>query len=164
VDESESGAANSVLCRLPSQRVCKPTDPDGQRGLKGGFQSRLLEPREPIPSQRLHQCVEVGQAVSQRRTLEQQSKGGCLYDVCPTSSAYAIVRPVFLIRDPIRVFDSWRSVGWTDAQSLINCYINMIRILHQSKKKKGKFETEKGDPIQVIACNHNFIHCTTSTC
>ena len=37
----------------------------------------------------------------------------CLYDVCPVPSAYAMVRLVFLTRDPIRVFDSWKNVGWT---------------------------------------------------
>ena len=42
-------------------------------------------------------------------------KGECLYDVCPDSAANALVRPIFLIRDPIQVFDSWKNVGWTDA-------------------------------------------------
>ena len=59
-------------------------------------------------------------------------KGERLYDVCPDSAAYAMVRPIFLIRDPIRVFDSWKNVGWTDAQSLIDCYSNMFRMLHQA--------------------------------
>lgn len=59
-------------------------------------------------------------------------KGECLYDVCPDASAYATVRPIFLIRDPIRVFDSWKNVGWKDVQSLIDCYTNMFRMLHQA--------------------------------
>ena len=59
-------------------------------------------------------------------------KGECLYDVCPSPSAYAKVRPIFLIRDPIRVFDSWKNVGWTDAQSLIDCYTNMFGMLHRA--------------------------------
>ncbi|CAD6592125.1 MAG: hypothetical protein ASARMPRED_006038 [Alectoria sarmentosa] len=36
-------------------------------------------------------------------------KGECLYDVCPDSAANALVRPIFLIRDPIQVFDSWKN-------------------------------------------------------
>lgn len=59
-------------------------------------------------------------------------KGECLYDVCPDPAAYAMVRPVFLIRDPIRVFDSWKNVGWTDAQSLIDCYTNMFCMLDRA--------------------------------
>lgn len=59
-------------------------------------------------------------------------KGECLYDVFPNHSAYTMVRPIFLIRDPIRVFDSWKNVGWTDAQSLIDCYTNMFRMLDRA--------------------------------
>ncbi|KAF8850872.1 Haloacid dehalogenase-like hydrolase [Acephala macrosclerotiorum] len=43
-----------------------------------------------------------------------------------------MARPLFLIRDPIRVLDSWKNVGWTDEQSLIDCYTNMFRMLHQA--------------------------------
>lgn len=43
-----------------------------------------------------------------------------------------MVRSIFLIRDPIRVFDSWKDFGWTDAQSLIDCYTNMFRMLHRA--------------------------------
>ncbi|ATY59805.1 Haloacid dehalogenase-like hydrolase [Cordyceps militaris] len=42
-----------------------------------------------------------------------------------------MARPVFLIRDPIRVFDSWKHVGCTDAQSLIEGFTNMFRMLDQ---------------------------------
>lgn len=59
-------------------------------------------------------------------------KGECLYNVCPSPSAYTMVRPIFLFRDPIRVFDSWKSVGWTDAQSLIDCYTNMFHMLSRA--------------------------------
>ena len=59
-------------------------------------------------------------------------KGECLYDVCPNLSTYAKVRPIFLLHDPIRVFDSWKNVGWTDAQSLIDCYTNIFGMLHRA--------------------------------
>ena len=58
-------------------------------------------------------------------------KGECLYDVCPDRSAYTMARPIFLDRDPIRVFDSWKNAGWTDAQSLIDCYTKLFRMLHR---------------------------------
>jgi putative hydrolase of the HAD superfamily len=70
--------------------------------------------------------------ISEEELGNNGQKGGCLYDVCPTPSTYAMVRPVFLIRDPIRVFDSWKNVGWTDEQSLIDCYTNIYRMLHQA--------------------------------
>ncbi|KAM3448666.1 hypothetical protein MY3296_007558 [Beauveria thailandica] len=59
-------------------------------------------------------------------------KGECLYDICLTPSIFKMTRPVFLIRDPIRVFDSWKHVGWTDAQSLIDCFTHIFRTLDQA--------------------------------
>ncbi|KAK1963430.1 hypothetical protein LY78DRAFT_683292 [Colletotrichum sublineola] len=35
-----------------------------------------------------------------------QHPGECLYDLLPSAYAYDMARPIFLIRDPIRVFDS----------------------------------------------------------
>ncbi|RYP91372.1 hypothetical protein DL770_002512 [Monosporascus sp. CRB-9-2] len=58
-------------------------------------------------------------------------KGECLYDTLPSLSAYAMARPVFLIRDAIRVFDSWKNVGWMDIQNLLDCYVNMFQMLHR---------------------------------
>ncbi|KAI1273457.1 Haloacid dehalogenase-like hydrolase [Xylaria sp. FL0933] len=59
-------------------------------------------------------------------------KGECSYQVLPSPSEYAAVRPIFLIRDPIRVFDSWRKMGWTDVQSLIDCFNNLFGMLKQA--------------------------------
>lgn len=57
-----------------------------------------------------------------KEELENDSqKGGCLHDVCPDRSTDAMIRPIFLIRDPIHIFDSWKNAGWTDAQNLIDC-------------------------------------------
>ena len=43
-----------------------------------------------------------------------------------------MVRPIFLFRDPIPIFDSWKSVGWTDAQSLIDCHTNVFHMLSRA--------------------------------
>ncbi|KAL8387203.1 hypothetical protein RB595_010081 [Gaeumannomyces hyphopodioides] len=70
--------------------------------------------------------------VSKEELGNSSQKGECLYDVCPTPATYAITRPIFLIRDPVRVFDSWKNVGWTDLQSLMDCYTNMFRMLDRA--------------------------------
>lgn len=54
------------------------------------------------------------------------------YNIFPTPSVYDMVRPIFLVRDAIQVFDSWKSVGWTDTQNLVDCYTNMFQVLHQA--------------------------------
>ncbi|KAI1820304.1 Haloacid dehalogenase-like hydrolase [Xylaria intraflava] len=59
-------------------------------------------------------------------------KGECSYELLPSRSEYAAVRPVFLIRDPVRVFDSWKKIGWTDLRSLIDCFDNLFRMLAQA--------------------------------
>ncbi|KAI4188838.1 MAG: hypothetical protein LQ346_005221 [Caloplaca aetnensis] len=49
-------------------------------------------------------------------------KGECDYDIFPNQSSIERARPAFLFRDPIRVFDSWKAVGWTDMESLLIAY------------------------------------------
>ncbi|OAA60177.1 Haloacid dehalogenase-like hydrolase [Cordyceps fumosorosea ARSEF 2679] len=43
-----------------------------------------------------------------------------------------MVQPVFLIRDPIREFSSWKSAGWQDIDSLIHGYISLFQVLEQT--------------------------------
>lgn len=67
-----------------------------------------------------------------REELGNESRNGdYLYDVFPPS-AYPILRPVFFVRDPIRVFDSWKRVGWTDAGNLVDCFTHLFRMLGQA--------------------------------
>ncbi|KAF7545376.1 hypothetical protein G7046_g9578 [Stylonectria norvegica] len=79
-------------------------------------------------------AVELGKRflICKEELRNYSKKGECLYNICPTPSAYTIYRPVFLVRDPIRVFDSWKNVGWTDIQSLIDYYTNTFRMLDQA--------------------------------
>ncbi|KAH8662499.1 Haloacid dehalogenase-like hydrolase [Xylariales sp. PMI_506] len=42
-----------------------------------------------------------------------------------------MARPVFLVRDPVRVFDSWKHIGWADMQSFIDCYTQIFQMLDQ---------------------------------
>ena len=121
--------AESPSCAVTSRLVLM-----GNAGLREGF-----SPDYSILENPSHHSVFIRAAKSGKRFLickeelgNNSQKGECIYNVCPTPSAYAMVRPVFRIRDPIRVFDSWKNVGWTDAQSLIDCYTDIFRILHQA--------------------------------
>ncbi|WQF87915.1 Putative phosphoglycolate phosphatase-like, domain 2, HAD superfamily [Colletotrichum destructivum] len=62
-------------------------------------------------------------------------KGECSYDLLPSASAFDLLRPVFLIRDPIRVFDSWKRIGWKDVQSFIDCYVNVFGMMDRSASR-----------------------------
>ncbi|KAL8785068.1 MAG: hypothetical protein Q9213_003573 [Squamulea squamosa] len=50
------------------------------------------------------------------------SKGECDYNIFPDDACIEHTKAAFLFRDPIRVFDSWKAVGWTDIQSLLIAY------------------------------------------
>lgn len=41
-------------------------------------------------------------------------------------------RPVYLIRDPVRVFDSWKDAGYTDIVPFIDCYADIIEQLNRT--------------------------------
>ncbi|KAL2070250.1 hypothetical protein VTL71DRAFT_13276 [Oculimacula yallundae] len=55
-----------------------------------------------------------------------------LYDAQIILASYESQRPVLLIRDPIRVFASWKSLDWTDAQNLIDYYTSIFRMFHEA--------------------------------
>lgn len=54
-------------------------------------------------------------------------KGECDYQIFPDKACVGRTRPAFLFRDPLRVLDSWKAVGWTDIDSLIVAYRHLYR-------------------------------------
>jgi len=44
-------------------------------------------------------------------------KGESEYEIIPKPEYYNIVRLAFILRDPVRIFDSWKHMGWTDMSS-----------------------------------------------
>jgi HAD superfamily hydrolase (TIGR01549 family) len=70
-------------------------------------------------------------------------KGECSYDVFSGSKDYDAVKPVFLVRDPVRVFDSWKNVGWMDMQSLFDCYDNIFRMQKEAPNAPCQLVYEK---------------------
>lgn len=89
---------------------------------------------DPSHHQVCHRAVNEGKRIliCKEELRNDTQKGEYTYDMLPVPSDYATVWPIFLIRDPIRVFDSWKKVGWTGMQSLIDCYNNLFRMLCQA--------------------------------
>ena len=50
-----------------------------------------------------------------------------------TQSSQDGPKPVCLVRDPIRTFDSWKHVGWVDVNDFVNCCIDIIQFLGRSE-------------------------------
>lgn len=121
--------AESPVCAVTSRLLLM-----GKAGSKEGFSPDYSILENPSHHSTFINALKSGKQflICKEELGNDSRKGECLYNVCPTPSAYAMARPIFLFRDPIRVFDSWKSVGWTDAQSLIDCYANMFHMLSRA--------------------------------
>ncbi|KAL8677937.1 MAG: hypothetical protein Q9224_007154, partial [Gallowayella concinna] len=121
--------AESPVCAVTSRLVLM-----GKAGSGKAFSPDYSILEDPAGHKVFRNAMDSGKQflVSKEELGNNTQKGECSYDICPHPSTHSMVRPVFLIRDPVRVFDSWKDVGWTDAQSLIDCYINVFRMLHEA--------------------------------
>ncbi|KAL8806597.1 MAG: hypothetical protein Q9182_001244 [Xanthomendoza sp. 2 TL-2023] len=121
--------AESPVCAVTSRLILM-----GKAGSGNSFSPDYSILEDPSSHKVFKSAMDSGKPflVSKEELGNNTRKGECLCDICPHPSAYSMVRPVFLIRDPVRVFDSWKQVGWTDAQSLTDCYINVSRMLHEA--------------------------------
>ena len=54
--------------------------------------------------------------------------GECDYVIIPDAAAYKATKPAFLFRDPIRVFDSWKALGWLDINSFVISYTSLYNM------------------------------------
>ncbi|PYH28545.1 HAD-like protein [Aspergillus neoniger CBS 115656] len=59
-------------------------------------------------------------------------KGECDFNVLPNRDAYEKTQPAFLVRDPVRVFDTWKNMGWGDLYSFFICYRSLFKMLTAS--------------------------------
>ncbi|TQN66479.1 Glyceraldehyde 3-phosphate phosphatase [Colletotrichum shisoi] len=73
--------------------------------------------------------------ISREELGHDTTNGECSYDLLPSASAFDLIRPVFLIRDPIRVFDSWKKIRWKDVQRFIACYVNVFGMINRSASR-----------------------------
>lgn len=118
--------AESPVCAVTSRLLLM-----GKAGLEKSFSPDYSILENPYDHETFRRALQSGKKflICKEELGNDSRKGECLYNICPSPSTYAMARPIFLFRDPIRVFDSWKKVGWTDAQSLIDCYTNMFQML-----------------------------------
>ncbi|KAI4280134.1 MAG: hypothetical protein L6R38_004680 [Xanthoria sp. 2 TBL-2021] len=93
------------------------------------------------------------------------SKGECDYSIFPDDASIEYTKAAFLFRDPVRVFDSWKAVGWTDIQSLLIAYRKLFNTWAANQQSAIAFTYEEliNQPEVTIArlCHHwdvNFSH------
>lgn len=103
----------------------------GDHGICPNFQPdhTILQNPQEHPVYKSAQASGKHFLVSKEEFGNDRHKGECDYDLFPDTSKYAMVKPAFLFRDPIRTFDSSKSVGWLDIESLICCYQKLFPML-----------------------------------
>ncbi|KAI4250375.1 MAG: hypothetical protein L6R42_008728 [Xanthoria sp. 1 TBL-2021] len=86
------------------------------------------------------------------------SKGECDYNFFPDAASIEHTKAAFLFRDPIRIFDSWKAVGWTDVQSLLIAYRKLFNTWAANQQSAIAFTYEEmiNQPEVTIArlCRH----------
>ncbi|KAJ5536969.1 hypothetical protein N7513_010155 [Penicillium frequentans] len=79
-------------------------------------------------------------------------EGECDFNIFPNKAAYDLTRPAFLVRDPVRVFDSWKKMGWGDLNSFFICYRGLFKMLKASPNPKSIiYEQLVSDPGRTVA-------------
>jgi hypothetical protein len=125
--------------------------------------SMILESPRTVRS--YHQVIDAGSEslVNNEELGNEHKKGECTCEIFPPLSdlfepAHKMVKAVFLIRDPIRVSDSWKNVGGTYIDSTIACFQNLFRMQREAQEGScwliyEKLVRYKDDEIERI-CKH----------
>ena len=102
----------------------------GHRTPNGPFQPDYSIFQDPISYVVYQQALGGGYStlIWKEELGHEKWKGECDYPLILDPVGYEMARPAFLFRDPVRVFDSWKALGWTDFQSLVACYKNLYNM------------------------------------
>ncbi len=86
-----------------------------------------------------HRVVAAAQAARKRFLINKDELGHdlrkheCDYNLFPDPTCYRAVKPAFLFRDPVRIFDSWKALGWNDLDSLRSCMAKLEKMLQENE-------------------------------
>ncbi|KAF2109589.1 hypothetical protein BDV96DRAFT_604487 [Lophiotrema nucula] len=137
----------------------------GKHGKGKGFTPDYTILESPLAVRSYQQAIEAGSEllINKEELGDDRNKGECTYEIFSTLSdrsetAHKMVKPVFLIRDPIRVFDSRKNVGWTDIDTIVACFNNLFRMQGEGQEESywliyEKLVRYKCDEIERV-CKH----------
>ncbi|KAL8666090.1 MAG: hypothetical protein Q9168_007575, partial [Polycauliona sp. 1 TL-2023] len=132
----------------------------GNYGVHEDFRPDYTIFRDPLshPVYRKAQSEHKSILISKEELGHDSSKGECDYSIFPDDASIERTKAAFLFRDPIRVFDSWKAVGWTDIQSLLIAYRNLFNTWATNQHPAIAFTYEElvNQPQVTIArlCRH----------
>ena len=72
--------------------------------------------------------------ISKEELSHDISKSESNYESLLDDNRYAFTKPAVVLRDPVRVYDSWKNVGWTSFESFIAAYKHLYEISRDGQK------------------------------
>ncbi|KAL8721930.1 MAG: hypothetical protein Q9225_001486 [Loekoesia sp. 1 TL-2023] len=132
----------------------------GNYGSEGAFLPDYTIFHDPASSKVYREAQASGKSIliSKEELGHEFSKGECDYEIFPDQACIKRTKPAFLFRDPLRVFDSWQAVGWTDLESFLIAYRTLYGTwsLNNHSAIAVTYEELISSPTQVIErlCQH----------
>ena len=146
--------AQNAACEVTSQLILKgnqdlrsPFKPD--LGVSGGLQLDKV-------------CMEAlerkcGTLITMEELGHEGRNGECDFDTLSRTAPQASAKSAFLFRDPLRVYDSWKSLGWDHMSSFLTAYRNLARMWHESRESTSCIYEELVRNQQLVLerlCQH----------
>lgn len=69
-----------------------------------------------------HRFLVIKDETGESLTRGTEHSNECNLSFFPPEAALAPIRPAFVLRDPVRTFDSWLKVGWSDLDGFVTAY------------------------------------------
>ncbi|KAI9786028.1 MAG: hypothetical protein M1835_003197 [Candelina submexicana] len=136
VPRSGSTLLMRIACEAPSCAVTSRLVAQGNYSSYKTFTPDYSIFSSPFSHTVFRQAMEKGCStlISKEEFGHDPKKGECDYVIIPTEEAYQRTKPAFLFRDPIRVYDSWKKLGWTDIEGLVTAYttLHLMHMTHPS--------------------------------
>ncbi|KAI9724086.1 MAG: hypothetical protein M1812_000805 [Candelaria pacifica] len=127
VPRSGSTLLMRIACEAPSCAITSRLVAQGNYSTGTLFTPDYSVFTSPFSHTVFTQAMEKGcnTLISKEEFGHESQKGECDYVIIPTEEAYEKCKPAFLFRDPIRIYDSWKRVGWTDIEGLVTAYTSL---------------------------------------
>lgn len=132
------GSGSTLLMRLFAQvAACGVTSrlvSQGNRDVKSPFKPDYSIFGNPHLNKVYKEALErnYGTLITKEELGHEEWKGECDFDVLPRTALHESTKPAFLFRDPLRVYDSWKALGWDHMSSFLTAYRELARMWSES--------------------------------
>lgn len=121
--------AQNAACEVTSQLVLKRN-----QNVKSPFKPDLSVPGGLQLDKVCMEALErkCGTLITVEELGHEGRNGECDFDILSRTVPHESAKPAFLFRDTLRVYDSWKSLGWDHMSSFLTAYCNLARMWSES--------------------------------